>query len=139
MNAISFCRESTRGDRLDAADRCVYVAGDMFKSVPSADVYLMKHILHDWNDDECVQILRNAAKASGDAARLFVAEYVVPDSNVSDFSKLFDILMMTALTGRERTESEFAAILEASGWRHTKTWRRPANSMAVVEGSKSPS
>ena len=126
-------------NRLDLADRCVYVEGDMFKGIPSAGVYLMKHILHDWNDDECIQILRNAAKASGDAARLFVAEYVVPDSNVSDFSKLFDILMMIALTGRERSESEFAAILEASGWHHTKTWRQPANSMAVVEGSKSPS
>ena len=47
------------------ADRCVYVEGDMFKGIPSADVYLMKHILHDWNDDECVQVLRNATPQTG--------------------------------------------------------------------------
>ena len=56
---------------------------------------------------------------------------------MSDFSKMFDIHMMSVLTGRERTESEFAELLAASGWTFCKTWTQPASSMAVVEGVRS--
>ena len=65
---------------------------------------------------------------------MLIAEYIVPGLGVSDFSKMFDIHMMSVLTGRERTESEFAELLAASGWTFCKTWTQPASSMAVVEG-----
>jgi hypothetical protein len=115
-------------------ERCEYSAGDMFAAVPAADAYINKHILHDWNDDECVRILANAARASAAGARMFIAEYVVPGPGQADFSKLFDVHMMVALTRRERTEIEFVGLLEASGWKHVKTWHQPGSSMSVIEG-----
>jgi hypothetical protein len=116
------------------AGRCAYVEGDMFSEVPTADAYIAKHILHDWNDGECIQILSTARLAGADGARFFIAEYVVPGPGQPDFSKLFDVHMMVMLTGRERTEQEFIQLLDASGWKHVKTWRQPESSMAVVEG-----
>jgi hypothetical protein len=123
-------------NRMGLAYRCSYVAGNMFEELPAADAYLTKHILHDWNDAECVQILQNAHRASANNARVFIAEYTVPGPGQPDFAKLFDIHMMVALTGRERRESEFIELLETSGWKHAKTWRQPATTMAVIEGVK---
>jgi hypothetical protein len=123
-------------NRMGLTDRFSYVAGNMFEELPAADAYLTKHILHDWNDAECVQILQNAHRASANNARVFIAEYIVPGPGQSDFSKLFDIHMMVALTGREREEEEFIDLLEASGWKHVKTWRHPTTTMAVIEGVK---
>jgi hypothetical protein len=123
-------------NRMNLADRCSYIAGNMFEELPEADAYLAKHILHDWNDAECVQILQNAHRASAGHARVFIAEYNVPGPGQPDFSKLFDIHMMVALTGRERREEEFVELLETAGWKHAKTWRQPATTMAVIEGVK---
>ena len=123
-------------DALAVGDRCQYQAGNMFENVPAADAYLLKHILHDWNDTECVQILSNANQAAASGGRILIAEYIVPGPEESDFSKLFDIHMMAVLTGSERTEREFASLLEKSGWTHAKTWRQPQGSLAVVEGVK---
>ena len=64
--------------RLGVADRCDYAAGDMFAAVPDADAYLMKMILHDWNDEECVRILRTAARSASSTGRMFIAEHLVP-------------------------------------------------------------
>ena len=128
-------------DRLCAAkmgmtDRCGYVPGDMFASVPAADAYMMKHILHDWNDEECVRILKNMHAASPAPARVFVAEYVVPDPATPHFAKLFDVHMMCATNGQERTEQEYAALYRQSGWKLVKTWYPPSKLMGVVEAAK---
>ncbi len=123
-------------NQMNLDDRCKYLAGNMFEDVPAADGYFLKHILHDWNDAECTQILEIAHRASDDSARVFIAENVVPGPENADFSKLFDIHMMAVLTGRERTEPEFIALLEDSGWHHAKTWRQPESTLAVVEGVK---
>jgi hypothetical protein len=121
-------------ERMGVADRCEYVGGDMFTAVPSADSYTMKMILHDWNDEECVTILRNISKASAPGARLFVVEHIIPDPGTPHFAKLFDIHMMCWGTGRERTAEEYAALLEQSGWRFEGT-RQPSDGlMGVVEG-----
>jgi hypothetical protein len=121
-------------DRMGVADRCEYVGGDMFAAVPAADAYTMKMILHDWNDEECVRILRNIAEASAPGARLFVVEHIIPDAGTPHFAKLFDIHMMCWGTGRERTADEYAALLEQSGW-HFEGTRHPSDGlMGVVEG-----
>lgn len=121
-------------DSMGVGDRCRYVGGDMFADVPSADAYLMKMILHDWNDEECISILRNIARASQPGSRLFVVEHIIPDPGTPHFAKLFDIHMMCWGTGRERTAGEYAALLEQSGWRPEGT-RYPADGlMGVVEG-----
>ena len=121
-------------DQFGVANRVNYHAGDMFKQVPKADAYILKHILHDWDDKACQTILDNARSASSVGAQVLIAEYVVPKPETKDFSKIFDIHMMSVLTGRERTENEFIELLSSSGWTFKKTWYQNNSSMAVVEG-----
>ena len=123
-------------DRMGVGDRCQYVGGDMFASVPAADAYTMKMILHDWNDEECVAILRNLAAASQPGARLFVVEHIIPGPGESHFAKLFDVHMMCWGTGRERTAEEYAALLEQAGWRYDGTRHPNEGLMGVVEGTR---
>jgi hypothetical protein len=106
-----------------------------FKEVPTeADVYSLKMILHDWNDCECTRILETIRRRAKPDGRIFVVEHIVPGPSESHFSKLFDIHMMCWGSGRERTEAEYASLLEASGWRFV-TCRYPSHaSMGVVEG-----
>jgi hypothetical protein len=124
--------------RMGLADRCSYIAGDMFREVPRADAYIMKMILHDWNDEECVQILSNIRKASAPGARVLIIEHVVPGPQTPHFSKLFDIHMMCALTGKERTEKEYAELLEKAGLEYVQTHYPPSRAMGVVEGVVRP-
>jgi hypothetical protein len=123
-------------DKLNVGDRCTYVAGDMFVDVPAADAYMMKMILHDWNDEECDRILRNIAKAASPGGRVFIVEHVIPGPDTPHFAKLFDIHMMCWGTGRERTVDEYAALLERAGWTYVRTWFPRSRMMGAVEGAK---
>jgi hypothetical protein len=123
-------------DRLGVGDRCTFEAGDMFAAVPAADAYLLKLIIHDWNDAECVQILGNARRAASPGARIFIIEHVIPGPATPHFGKLFDLHMMCWGTGRERTLEEYVALLEAAGWNYVHTWFPPSRMMGVVEGAK---
>lgn len=122
--------------KMNVSNRCEYVAGDMFKEVPRADAYLLKHILHDWNDAECVRILSNMHEEAPSGARACVAEVIVPGPETPQFSKLFDIHMMCATSGQERTEEEYVALFDRAGWRHVKTWYPASKLMGVVEAVK---
>ena len=122
--------------RMGIGTRCEYVAGNMFETAPSADAYLMKLILHDWNDDECVQILKNQYQAAMPGGRVFLVEHVIPDPTTPHFSKLFDIHMMCWGTGRERTQEEYAILLKKAGWEYMTTWYPASRAMGVVEGAK---
>lgn len=119
-----------------AADRCNYINGDMFNEVPSADAYFMKMILHDWDDKECLKILSNIQRAAPTQARLFIAEHVVPGPETPHFSKLFDIHMLCALTGKERTEEEYLALLKQAEFEHVRTHFPPSRIMGVIEAIK---
>lgn len=123
-------------NKMQVGSRCEYVPGNMFKEVPGADAYILKHILHDWNNAECVQILSNMHKAAPPKARAFVAEFVVPAPDSPHFSKLFDIHMMCATSGQERTEGEYAAVFDEAGWKHVRTWYPASKLMGVVEATK---
>jgi ubiquinone/menaquinone biosynthesis C-methylase UbiE len=122
--------------RMGIGDRCEYVAGNMFEAVPSADAYIMKLILHDWSDDECVQILKNQYQAAKPGGRVFLVEHVIPDPGTPHFSKLFDIHMMCWGTGRERTKDEYASLLQRAGWKYMTTWYPASQAMGVIEGAK---
>lgn len=130
-------KELLWAEKMGMADRCRYLAGDMFREVPRSDAYIMKMILHDWSDEECVKILSNIQKVSHPGGRVLVVEHVVPGPETPHFSKLFDIHMMCALTGRERTENEYAALLEKAGLQYVKTHYPPSKTIGVVEGRKS--
>lgn len=127
-------RDELWAPKLGLENRCRYVGGDMFKEVPSADAYSLKLILHDWNDDECVEILLNLRRAASGRAHVFIAEHVVPGPSMPHFSKLYDIHMMCWGTGRERTEAEYSKLLEKAGWRVAGAYYPTNRLMGVVEG-----
>lgn len=123
---------------MGVAERCEFVGGDMFRDAPPADIYTMKMILHDWDDDECVAILANLARSAPADGRLMVMEHVVPGPAESHFAKLFDIHMMCWGTGRERTADEYNALMERAGWQPVTTHYPASRMMGVVEGRRAP-
>ena len=130
-------KELLWASKMKVADRCQYISGDMFMEVPPADAYIMKLILHDWNDDECVRILSSIYNGSADGGRVFIVEHLVPDPDTPHFSKLFDIHMMCWEPGRERTVEEYSALLQQSGWRYVQTFYPKNGLIGIVEGVKS--
>jgi DNA-binding transcriptional ArsR family regulator len=121
-------------EEIGVADRITYTAGDMFEAVPEADGYLMKHILHDWSDDESVEILEGIREAAPEGAPVFVAEHVVPGPDTPHFAKLFDIHMMVATTGRERTVDEYGELFRAAGMELAGHHVAEGHPMSVVKG-----
>ena len=117
--------------KLGLSERCHYLGGDMFRKVPAATAYILKAVLHNWSDDDCVRILTNLRRAVVGMGRVFVVDFVVPGPEEPHFSKLFDIHMMLVLTGRERTAAEFAELLRAAGWRYD-AWHRVPNAFQSV-------
>ncbi len=100
------------------SDRCDVVTGDFFTEVPAgADAYVIKSVIHDWDDSDTVKILSNCRRAMGPASVLLVIEPVLPDvCSASDTGNVMSDLNMLVLTeGRERTEAEFRALYEAAG------------------------
>lgn len=100
----------------DVDDRCEYVAGDMFEEVPAADAYILKAILHDWSDEDCVQILSNIHDAAPEDGRLFVRERIVSADDPDPATVDMDIWMMLETGGQERTRAEFEDLFEQAGW-----------------------
>ena len=117
-------------------ERCELVGGDFFQSVPpGADAIILKWIIHDWNDDQSVAILKNCHRALPDNGKLILVEAVVPASNEPHFSKFIDLNMLVMTGGRERTESEFRKLYEDSGFKLTRVV--PTESpFSVIEGVK---
>ncbi|MFD0685537.1 methyltransferase [Actinomadura fibrosa] len=110
------------GHRLDTeetAGRWEVVPGDFFTEVPFGDVHMVKRILHDWDDERCVQILRNCRRALAPGGRVLVFDAVVPRGNEPHQAKALDVLLMAAFTGRERTQAEFEHLFTAADLRLT--------------------
>ena len=123
-------------EKMGVKDRCSYVGGNMFSKVPAADAYIMKMILHDWSDDECVKVLSNIYNAASENGRILIAEHLVPGPEEPHFSKLFDIHMMCVATGKERTVEEYADLLKKTGWNHADTFQSQSGLMGIIEGKK---
>jgi SAM-dependent methyltransferase len=121
-------------NRLGLEDRCHYVAGDLFREIPAADLYLLKLVLHDWSDHESVRILANARRVAAPGSRIFLIEHVVPGPETPHFAKLYDIHMMCWGNGRERTAPEYARLLEAAGWGYAGMRPVADGLMGLVEG-----
>jgi O-methyltransferase/methyltransferase family protein len=107
--------DGTRGER------CLYIAGDFFESVPQgADAYLLCGVVHDWNDDRVITILRNCRTAMTKTGRLLLVDMLVPHTDSKSFSKLLDLNMLVMTGGRERTQAEFCGLLDSSDYRLTR-------------------
>ena len=125
------------------ADRCDLVVGDFFESVPSgAGAYVLRWILHDWDDERTAQILGVCARAMPDDARLLVIDRLMPDRiepTVADLRKVMaDMHMMVMLGGRERTEAEFRALLDEAGLELTRTAPLPTGTSLIDVRKKGP-
>jgi O-methyltransferase domain/Dimerisation domain len=100
------------------SDRVTIETGDFFKSVPSAaDAYIVSHILHDWNDDQCVTILGNIRQAIKPTGRLLIVEMVLTAGDAPHPGKMLDMSMLSQVGGQERTEREYAELLGKAGFR----------------------
>jgi O-methyltransferase domain/Dimerisation domain len=118
----------------DISSRCELIGGDFFDSVPTgADAYVMKYIIHDWEDEKCVRILENCRKAMTSEGRVLVVDHVVGAGNRFDWGKLVDINMMVLLGSKERTKDEFRQLFARAGLR-LKRVVRTASSLSILEG-----
>jgi hypothetical protein len=122
-------------EREGVADRVQTASGDFFKEVPAADAYIMKHIIHDWSDELSMQIMKTIHSAMIGNGKLLLAEMVVPEGNEPHSSKILDLEMLVSPGGIERTESEYAELFQASGFRLNRVvpTRSP---FSVIEGVK---
>ena len=100
-------------EALGLAGRCEAIAGDFFESVPEgADAYIMTAILHDWDDEACVAILRNCRRAMTASGRVLIGDFVLKPANQPDFGRVIDLEMLVMTSGgRERSAEEFREIL----------------------------
>lgn len=115
------------------APRCTAEAGDFFKSVPEGgDLYTLKSIVHDWNDEEAIRILSNVRRAIGPGGRLLLIETVV-GAGSSPIPALSDVNMLVMCGGRERTEEEFRTVMGRSGFRMTRTVRTDTPMFLIEE------
>ncbi len=111
--------ERTRAhvEALGLSERCVVIAGSFFDSVPTgADAYFLRHIIHDWDDEKAITILRHCRQALGERGKLLLVEGLIPPGNEPAISKFFDLAMMVVPGGMERTEDEYRQLLAASGF-----------------------
>ena len=100
------------------AERCAIVAGDFFESVPpGADAYLLKYILHDWDDEQCLLILRNCRRAMSPDGKLLIVEIIVPPPGEPHLAKVSDLEMLIVLGSRERTREQYESLLGRAGFR----------------------
>ena len=109
-----------RIESLGLTARCSTCHGDFFKEVPAGDAYVMKNIIHDWDDAKATTILKNIHKASPADARVVLLEAVITPGNEPHFGKWLDLEMLLLPGGRERTEQEFRELFADAGFRMTR-------------------
>jgi len=116
------------------SERVEKVSGDFFSSIPvEADVYLLKFIIHDWNDEQSEAILKNLARSARPGAKVLLVESVVEeDDSVPSMSKVMDLNMLAMTGGKERTATEYRALLEKTGFKLTRVIPTPSP-MQIVE------
>ena len=120
------------------AERCGAVGGDFFKEVPDgADAYILKHVIHDWDDDRAVTILKNCHRAMGNDGRVLIVEGVYPpridESLASRGAAANDVNMLVNTGGRQRSEAEFRALYNAAGFKLLRITPTQAR-VSVIEG-----
>jgi hypothetical protein len=147
MRGVVFDQPSCRDgalrlfEKTGLADRCEFVGGTFVESVSpaGADAYILKSVIHDWDDEHSLAILRTIRAAMGERSRLLVVEPIVPDCpGTSPYDAMIastDLNMLVVTGGRERTEAEFRALLDAAGLPVTRIVQTPAT-MSIVEARR---
>lgn len=121
------------------ADRCQTLSGNFFEAVPGgADACLMRHIIHDWDDDKATMILRNCHNALNANGRVLIVESVIAPGNDPSFAKLLDLTMMVLPGGKERTAEEYQSLLKSSGFTFIQIVPTSCD-VSIIEGRKTRS
>jgi len=128
--------ERTR-EKIEASglsDRCELVSGDFFESLPGGgDAYVMRHIIHDWDDSRSLKILQNCQAVMSPGSRLLLVESVIPPGNEPFMGKLLDLTMMLIPGGKERTEQEYRELYDQAGFDLTQIVPT-ASEVSIIEG-----
>ena len=113
------------------SDRVTIEPGNFFQGVPAgADAYILSHIIHDWNEEQCITILGHVRKAMNPAGRLLLVEMVLAAGDAPHPGKILDMVMLAQFGGQERNEAEYASLLSKAGFRLTKVI--PTDSAASI-------
>lgn len=131
MRGVVFDLPETVRDESAYGDRCTFVAGSFFESVPPGHVHMLSTILHDWDDESGLSILRTVRASAGE--RLILIEAVIQPGNEPQGAKWLDLLMLVISAGRERTEEQWQALLGSSGWEAVRFHER-----GVIEARPCP-
>jgi hypothetical protein len=122
-------------ERHGVAGRCVLQPGDLFAPPPTADLYLLASVLHDWDDERAAQILAALGRGASKATRLWIFEMLLPQDASLHRAKMSDVLMLLLFDGaRERTSGEYRALLERTGWQLERVVPSPGP-MSVIQAS----
>ena len=117
-------------------DRCKLVSGSFFDAAPKgADAYILRHIIHDWDEEKCLTILRNCHRAMRSASKLLVIESVIHSGNEPFLGKFLDLHMLLIPGGKERTENEYRTLFERAGFELTRIVPT-GTEVSIVEGKK---
>ncbi|MEH1779512.1 MAG: methyltransferase [Nostoc sp.] len=118
-------------------NRCQLVGGDFFESVPAGgDAYLLKNVLHNWDDQRAKDILRRCHQAMKEQARLLVIDFIIPSGNDFFAGKFMDVNMLVMCPGgRDRTEAEFEELFKSAGFKLTKIYLTQLD-VSIIEGVK---
>jgi hypothetical protein len=125
-----------RFDQEGVADRCETITGDFLESVPEGgDAYLLKHIIHDWDDPQAVEILKTVRCSMSEGARLLLIEEIITRDHEFAPAKILDIQQLLMPGGRERTAEEYRKLLEAAGFELTAIIPTQS-SLSIIESRK---
>jgi len=114
-------------------DRIQIETGSFFERVPAgADAYILSHVIHDWNEAQCLTILGHCRRAMNPGGRLLLVEMVLPPGDAPHPGKILDMAMLNIPGGEERTEAEYAPLLEKAGFRLTRVVPT-ASPVSIVE------
>ena len=136
---IPIAKQNLPVEDKSVVSRMEYVGGDMFESVPAADIFIMKHIIHDWDDAGCIQLLRHCHTNMDGDGRVISVDAVLPPMGDTGgtAAKFLDIDMLVFIPGKERTRAQWDALYDAAGFKISSVTPLQDNfGTSIVEGVK---
>jgi hypothetical protein len=123
--------------KYNVTERIKAIPGNFFESAPpGADYYLLKNVLHNWNEDDCIRILKNVRNVMPDHGKILIIEMVIEEDNRPSFGKLIDIQMMVFMNkGKERTRKEFHELFKKADLKVNRIIRTVAP-LSIIEASR---
>jgi ubiquinone/menaquinone biosynthesis C-methylase UbiE len=117
---------------LGLSERAGFIEGNFFETIPAGgDLYILKNILHNWNDEDSVKILQNIRKVLPSDGKLLIIETIIENDNKPSWGKMLDLYMMIGVNGRERTKAEYQNLLKKAGFKIEKI-KRTVSPMSLI-------